>query len=182
MGGSALNASAARAVASAPLILTATIERAAAERFEAERRRYYPPDRNLVRAHVTLFHALPPSSAADVTARCRMIARGTAPIAAEATGLFSLGRGVAYRIHAPELERLRAELADAWWTLLSAQDQARIRPHVTIQNKAEPAAAKALLASLQPAFAPIRFAFVGLELWRYVGGPWDPAGAFRFAG
>lgn len=158
------------------------MERAAFERFQAERRRHFPAERNHIPAHVTLFHALPPSAAADVVARCRMIARGTAPIAAEASGLFSLGGGVAYRIHAPELERLRDELAQAWWTLLSAQDRGRIRPHVTIQNKAEPDAARALLDTLRATFAPIRFAFTGLELWRYMGGPWHPAGAFRFSG
>ncbi len=109
-----------------------------------------------------------------------MMARGQSPIAAQATGLMNLGRGVAYRLHAPELDRLRAELADAWLPLLSAQDRGGYRARITIQNKAEPAQAKALLTALAATFEPIRFTIGGLELWRYLGGPWSAAGRFAF--
>lgn len=92
----------------------------------------------------------------------------------------NLGRGVAYRIQAPLLDRLREALVDAWLPLLSAQDRAGFRPHITIQNKAEPAEAKALSSALTATFEPVRFTIVGLDLWRYLGGPWKAAGQFRF--
>jgi len=166
----------------APLILTAAIDKAAFAFFDGQRSRYFPPERNQLSAHLTLFHALPPSQADEVAVRCRLLARGQPPVAAQATGLMNLGKGVAYRVQAPELVRLRAELADAWLPLLSAQDRGGFSPHITIQNKAEPATARALLAALAATFEPIRFQVVGFDLWRYFGGPWEAAGSFGFRG
>jgi len=166
----------------APLILTAAFDKPTFERFQALRRAHFPPERNQVPAHLTLFHALPASEAASVAERCRLVTRGEPPIEARATGLFNLGKGVAYRIEAPALARLRAELADAWTPLLTSQDRAGFHPHVTIMNKAEPTAAKALLAAMQPLFTPWTFTLIGLDLWRYLGGPWEAAGSFRFRG
>ena len=167
---------------SAPLILTAAFDAPAFERFQTLRRAHFPPERNLVPAHLTLFHALPPSQAADIAERCRMLTRGDPPIAARATGLFNLGKGVAYRIEAPGLATLRAELAEAWLPLLTQQDRAGFHPHVTIMNKAEPAAAKTLLEAMRATFAPFAFTIAGLDLWRYRGGPWEVAGSWRFRG
>ena len=167
--------------AAAPLILTAAFDSAAFERFQAMRRAHFPPERNLVPAHLTLFHALPPSQAADIAGRCRLLTRGNPPLPARATGVFNLGKGVAYRIESPELLELRAGLAEAWAPLLTQQDR-HFAPHVTIMNKAEPTAAKALLAAMQPLFVPFAFVLTGLDLWHYRGGPWEAAGAWRFRG
>ncbi len=164
----------------APLILTATLNKPAFAFFDTMRRRHFPPERNQLSAHLTLFHALPPSQYEDIVSRCRMVTRGERAIEAEATGLFNLGKGVAYRVHAPALERLRAGLAEAWLPLLSAQDRGGFAAHVTIQNKVEPEAAKALLADLRATFAPVRFTIPGLALWRYIGGPWEAAASFAF--
>ena len=172
--------SAATAHPHAPLILTAAFDKPTFERFQSERRAHFPPERNLVPAHLTLFHALPASEAASVAERCRLVTRGEPSIEARGTGLFNLGKGVAYRIEASALARLRAELADAWAPLLTQQDRAGFHPHVTIMNKAEPAAAKALLAAMQARFVPWSFALIGLDLWRYLAGPWEAAGSFRF--
>ena len=164
----------------APLIVTAAFDKTTFERLQTERRTHFPATQNKVPAHLTLFHALPASEAASVADRCRMVTRGEPAIQARATGLFNLGKGVAYRIDAPALVRLRAELADAWMPLLTSQDRAGFHPHVTIMNKAEPASAKLLLAALQAGFQPWSFTLIGLDLWRYLGGPWEAAGAFRF--
>ena len=42
-----------------PLIVTLTLDAPARERFDALRRRHFPPERNHLAAHLTLFHALP---------------------------------------------------------------------------------------------------------------------------
>lgn len=65
--------------------------------------------------------------------------------------------------------------------MLTPQDQAGWRPHVTIQNKVAPAEAKALMASLG-GFRARPLAVVGLAAWRYLGGPWEPIAAYRFGG
>src|SRR3546814_5441499 len=73
-----------------------------------------------------------------------------------------LGRGVAYRVESPELTALRDELAEAFAGLLVPQDQGRPRFHITVQNKVEPAEAKALADELRRAFRPRPLAIAGL--------------------
>ena len=92
----------------------------------------------------------------------------------------NLGGGVAYRIRSPELETIREELADAFHGLLSAQDSAGWRPHVTIQNKVAPKVAKALYNQLQAAFETRTLTLAGLALHEYLGGPWAPIGRWPF--
>lgn len=54
------------------------------------------------------------------------------------------------------------------------------RPHVTVQNKAEPSDAKALLETLQHTFDPFDILAEGLLIWRCLGGPWEPIDRFEF--
>lgn len=100
---------------------------------------------------------------------------------ARAAGLMSLGRGVAFRIDAPELAAIRGRLVDAFAGLLAPQDAGGWRPHVTIQNKVTPAAAKLLLAELQRGFQPRAVEIAGLAAWWYRGGPWEPLSRHMFA-
>ena len=93
----------------------------------------------------------------------------------------SLGRGVAFRIDAPELIAVRARLAEAFGGLLTPQDAGGWRAHVTIQNKVAPNVAKLLLAELQRGFAPRAVEIAGLATWWYRGGPWEPLSRHMFA-
>ena len=153
-----------------PLILTLALDPAAQARFDALRAAHFPPERNHLAAHVTLFHALPDALAIgdDVRAAARR-----QPFPVRVSGLRSLGRGVAYVLEAAELTALRRELAEGWASLLTPQDRQRHAPHVTVQNKVTPAAARALLADLSTGFAPYAVTATGLALWRYLGGPWE---------
>ncbi len=93
-----------------------------------------------------------------------------------------LGRGVAFTLRSPELARLRERLAAAWRPWLGAQDRQPFRPHVTVQNKVAPDAARALHAELSAGFAPFAAQGRGLLLWRYLGGPWEAELEAPFAG
>jgi 2'-5' RNA ligase len=84
-----------------------------------------------------------------------------------------LGRGVAYRLASADLDRLRGQLAEAFSPWLTRQDQALFRPHITIQNKVEPADAKQLLEYLKLEFEPFDILAEGLLVWRYLDGPWE---------
>lgn len=156
-----------------PLILTAQPEPAAAARLDALRRKYFPPERNQLRAHITLFHALPGSEADAVVRQVQALARGHGPITVEVPGLRSLGGGVALALRSPVLEALRAELAHSFAGVLTAQDAQGFRAHVTIQNKVTAAVARATLAQLTAAFEPWSFEVTGIGIWRYAGGPWE---------
>lgn len=148
---------------------------------DGQRRAYFPPERNQLAAHLTMFHALAPSAEAEVRAELARHAAGPPPRATIA-GLMNLGRGVAYRIVSDELTAIRGDLAERFRGLLTTQDAQGWRPHVTIQNKADPKEAKALLARLESEFRPRPLAVTGLGLHRYVGGPWEPLGRWSFRG
>ena len=156
-----------------PLILTARPAPATLRRFEELRRQYYPPLLNRVPAHISLFHQLPGSELAAVVERLRLTAREHPAPAAEATGLRSLGRGVAVKIRSEALAALHADLAAAWEPLLIPQDRHRFAAHVTIQNKATADVARTTLAELTATFTPWTFAVVAIDVWRYLDGPWE---------
>ena len=146
--------------------------------FEVMRQKHFPPERNQIGAHLTLFHTLP--STAETAEVLRWVAGQHAAFTLQVTGLRSLGKGVAYTLRSAELLAVHAELAQAYAEHLSAQDRQRFMPHVVVQNKAQPAEARALLAELQGGFEPFAVRALGLELWNYLGGPWRLAEEFAF--
>ena len=164
----------------APLILTLAFDDASQARFQAARDRWFPPDRNVVPAHLTLFHHLPGDRADAVQARLASVVTETAPLPVRVSGILSLGRGAAYALEVPGLEALRARIGAGFD--LTAQDRARGRPHVTVQNKVAKETARETVEALRAGFVPWEGVAEGLALWRYVGGPWEAAGAFPFAG
>ena len=169
------------APAAAPIIVTALFGARDQQWFDRQRRAYFPADRNQLDAHLTLFHHLPPGLADELRQRLAGETRGVPAPAARIVGPYSLGRGVAWRIESPGLAEIRGRLADAFAGLLTAQDRAGWRPHVTVQNKVTPAAAKALLAELACGFAPRPVTIAGLAAWWYRGGPWEPLSRHMFA-
>ncbi|MFD2090783.1 2'-5' RNA ligase family protein [Blastococcus deserti] len=147
--------------------------------FDRLRAEHFPPERNHLAAHVTLFHALPGEQVDAVVADLTAVAdRDAFDVAV--TGLRFLGRGVAYVLDSPELTRLRGALAVRWEPWLTRQDRQRHAPHVTVQNKVDPAVARALHDRLLADFAPWSARARGLGLWRYLGGPWAPVAEAAF--
>lgn len=164
-----------------PLIVTAELAPHDHKWLNALRKRHFPPERNQLDAHVTMFHAIPPSAQSEVEGLLRDAARQRAPDAM-ISGLMDLGGGVAFRIRSPDLDRIRGDIADRLHGLLTAQDMAGWNAHVTIQNKAERQAAVALRKSLEDGFEPRPLAFSGLGLHRYMGGPWEKVRIWSFRG
>lgn len=166
----------------APIIVTATMGAADQRRFDALRTAHYPPDRNHVAAHITLFHQLPPSALAELERLFRAIAADTPPPAARLRAVYSLGRGVAFQIDSPDLLAVRARVAERFAGMLTRQDQAAPRLHITVQNKVEPTQARALLAELARDFVPRPLTIMGLAVHHYRGGPWEAAFSRNFRG
>jgi 2'-5' RNA ligase len=172
-----------------PLILTLGLDPASQETLDALRRAHFPPERNHLAAHVTLFHHLPGEELAEVVEQVREVAR-RAPFEVRVEGVRSLGRGVAVRLASQELLELRADLARRFAGWLTPQDRQRFAPHVTVQNKVTPERARALLDSLtheltagagtSRAPLPASVTATGLLVWRYLGGPWRPESALTF--
>jgi len=131
---------------------------------------------------LTLFHHLPGDCHPEIAEELASVAARQVPFHLVVSSLRFLGQGTAYAIDSPELQRLRAEIAGRWSAHLTRQDAQGFRPHVTIQNKTDAATAKALLKKLSTSFVPFEAMATGLLLWRYRGGPWEPAGEYRFTG
>ncbi len=166
----------------APLILTLRMDPASFARLDALRRAHFPPQRNHLSAHLTLFHALPGEHAAEVAANLAAACAATAPVPLRFSGLRAFGKGVAYAVESAPLGRLRGLLVRNWHAWLTAQDRGGFRPHVTVQNKVDSAEARALFAELQAEFSPWDGTGDGLLLWRYRGGLWEAEGEFPFRG
>jgi hypothetical protein len=160
--------------------MTALFGKADQAWFDDLRRAHFPPERNQLAAHLTMFHHLPPSAADELKHRLTLESRNVPRPEARLAAPYSLGRGVAYRIDSRALADVRARIAEAFTGLLTPQDQAGWRAHVTVQNKVEPAAAKALLATLLREFEPRPLTIVGLATYWYRGGPWEPLSRHMF--
>lgn len=165
---------------SAPVIVTATFADSDFRWLDNLRQSHFPPERNFVPAHLTLFHHLPPSETDALKCRIRDETKGRAPLTGWITSVRSLGRGVAFNVDSPELSALRERLADAFGGVLIPQDLAIWRPHITIQNKVEPAQARQLEKYMKSEFRPRQITFAGIGIWAYRNGPWEAIAHYRF--
>ncbi len=165
--------------AAAPIIVTALLGRADFAWADALRRAHFPHERSALRAHLTLFHHLPPSVRRELCDVLIDHAKGLPPVARLAS-VVSLGNGVAYVVDSPQLHDIRAHIAERFATVLMPQDKAGWRPHITVQNKVEPPVARALLTALSAGFVARPLVISGLAAWYYRGGPWDLIGGWAF--
>lgn len=169
-----------------PFILTAVLPPDIHAWAEGLRRAHYPPERNHLHAHVTLFHSFAPSLLGELADFMPRIAAEFAPPRARISGIMDLGTGTAIALAAPELLALRAMIADHFHGSLTDQDLYEPRPHITIQNKVTKREARALQARLALE-VEIRgdagpFAFPALELHQYRDGPWELTKRSAFRG
>jgi 2'-5' RNA ligase len=158
-------------------ILTLELDPHSQSHFDSLRRQHYPARLNQIPAPLTLFHQLPPHE--EVVGRIHSAAHHP-PFPLRVTGLRTLGRGVAYTLASPQLQILHAHLAQQFAEHLTPQDRQPFRPHIVIQNKSTPEAARTLLTQLQSTFQPFESQATGLTLWNYLGGPWERIHFFNF--
>lgn len=168
--------------AATPLIVSLKLDAQSFAALNALRQTHFPPERNFLPAHLTLFHALPDAQEIAVRATLAAACAETPALGLLFPRLRSLGRGVAVEVDAPELIALRRQLAAAWTDWLTPQDRQGFRPHVTIQNKVAPDEARQLYGQLAPAWHLDDGRGEGVLLWRYLGGPWELVEEFSFGG
>lgn len=163
-----------------PLILTLAIDSNTQAFFDELRQRHFPPERNFLKAHLTLFHQLPHE--AQIFSHVNDVAAKHAALDLRVSNIVSIEKGVAYKIDCPELKQLHRFLQQQWQQWLTPQDRQSIWPHITIQNKVAPATASALQRELAQSFAPFDATGTGLILWEYLNGPWKQLQYFPFVG
>lgn len=163
-----------------PLILTARLAEDDMEPFNRLRQAHFPPDRNFLRAHMTMFHRLPGEYVDSIKDQLTEVTREKSMFTAQVAGIRHLGAGVAFSIASPDLFAIRERLKSAFSSWLGGQDMQKWQPHITVQNKVSKTAADALYKELQREFTLTEVRIVGLDLWHYLGGPWQQAFFFEF--
>ena len=161
-------------VGAGALIVTARFDGPAQHHFQAMRDRYFPPERNMVPAHCTLFHKLPGARLDDLIDALEAARPGRPPLVS-VTGILPFRTGGAYRIECESLRDIRAHVADVFADDLTRQDSQPWRPHVTFQNKADPDTAARTLRQVERNFEPFTTTLEGIDIWYWRGGPWEHA-------
>jgi hypothetical protein len=162
-----------------PIIVTALFGPGDDGWLQQLRRAHYPAERNQVPAHLTLFHLLPPSIERELSVRLAA-ATASPPPPATIVGIMDLGEGTALRVESEQLEIIREQLTVSFHGLLTPQDKAAWRPHITIQNKVKPSEARQLQRILASTFEPRPLSIRGLASWHYRGGPWEQLKSHAF--
>ncbi|MFD1257635.1 2'-5' RNA ligase family protein [Mucilaginibacter terrae] len=164
----------------APLILTLMLDANSQFFFNTLRKQHFPPERNYLDAHLTLFHHLPanePQLIEDIA----IASQNYTAMQLNVTEIKSIGNGVAYKIKCDKLLNLHQKMQQQWAKWLIPQDRQKLWPHITIQNKVEPNLAKSLKEELEQSFEPFTATGTGLSLYEYVGGPWNFIHNYKFA-
>jgi hypothetical protein len=167
--------------ANPPLILTCLINQEAFDFFNALRKNHFPPERNFLDAHLTLFHHLP-AEEPDIMQAVGEACMQYPPVVLEVKEVVFTGKGVAYRMESPALKKLHHALQQRWKQWLIPQDRQGLWPHITVQNKVYPGEARLLQKELSAGFTPFEAMALGLSVWEYQGGPWGFRESFLFQG
>jgi 2'-5' RNA ligase len=163
-----------------PRILTLRLNEEAFSFFNSLRITYFPPERNVLSAHLTLFHHLP-ANETKIEEDALRLSQAQTVFTLRVAGIVSIGKGVAYKLESSALLKIHGDLQKRWQAYLTPQDKQKLWPHVTVQNKVAPMLAKQTLEGLKPSFQPFNAYGLGLELWSYEGGPWKFLQYFPFA-
>ena len=76
------------------------------------RRLHFPPERNHLHAHVTLFHSFTPSLFDELKTVLPRFSAEFAPVSAKINGLMDLGKGTALSIESAGMLHIRQMIAD----------------------------------------------------------------------
>lgn len=163
-----------------PLIVTAKMDIESFEFFDSLRRAHFPPERNFLSAHITLFHDLPGGDLDQIEDDLKIAASRQYEFGLLFSKLKFIGRGCVAEIDSPPLVSLRNKLANNWSERLVPQDRQKFMPHVTIQNKAASDKARELFEMLSGKWQPRSGTATALQLWHYKNGPWQIANEFDF--
>jgi 2'-5' RNA ligase len=162
------------------LILTLLINKEAEAYFTTLRNQHFPAKINYLRAHLTLFHNLPDDE--DVYQSIKACCDRYSSFKMDVAEVRSMGNGVAFKIQSDTLMQLHADLQARLKSFLIPQDQQRLWPHITIQNKVPATLANHLAAQLKMGFEPFSIEAEGIVVWEYLSGPWSLLRNYQFAG
>lgn len=164
------------------MLVTLAMDDASFAHFNALRQAHFPPERNHIPAHITLLHHLPGEEEDSVRAALATHAAQQPAFTLRTSGVWMMGFGVAYLLESHEAQALQQALKHHFNAWLTPQDaKPHFKAHITVQNKTTALAAKALHADLLADFTPQPITAVGVDVWHYLGGPWQHRARFAFS-
>lgn len=163
-----------------PLVLTFCLDEASQARLDAWRARYFPAERNYLKAHLTVFHQLPGQQISQISQQLEEFAAEQETISIEFSRLITRQGFVGIAIDSQLIHEARSKLSSMFGTLLRAQDKQGYKPHVTITNLGSPRDAMSCMAEMEKIFLPWEGEVKGLNLYHYRGGPWELERTFAF--
>ena len=95
-----------------PLILSLKLDKVAFDYFNDLRKMHFPPERNFIDAHLTLFHQLPSNEV--VLETLTHIASTHSIVELKVNDVVFMGNGVAFKIDSPALIALHRQLQKCW--------------------------------------------------------------------
>lgn len=137
-----------------PLIVTAKMDAESFEFLNTLRKEYFPPERNHLAAHITLFHHLPGENLDEIETHLKVIASRQYEFKLQFSDVKFIEKETIFQIESPELISLRNKLANQWSDWLNDQDKQKFAPHVTVQNKTEPEEARRVYEKLNESWQP----------------------------
>lgn len=161
-----------------PFVLTVAVEENAFEFFNALRKIYFPHGSSMD-THLKLFHLLPNDP--SIIETLENITRQYQPLLLQVNKPLLVDHNVVYTIESPDLVQLHENLRQQWSAFLIPQDQEKLWPHITIQEKASDQEAGELLHFLNENFSTFHVQATGLQLWQYTNGHSKLFGTFHFS-
>ena len=162
-----------------PLLVTCLLDSKSQDYFQKLRNLYFPPDRNIVPAHLSLFHNLPSNDQTQVQKDLESVCnRQYIDLAVTSPKL--MGNGVMFECQSAELNHLHACLARRFEPWLIPQDRQKFKPHIVVQNKVASQKSRETRAEISATFEPFTAQIIGLCLWTYLDGPWRLEKEFSF--
>ena len=154
------------------MILTFGFDAESFARLAPLRERHFPPSRNYLPVHVTLFQQLPEAQLSRITVDLARAGRRS-PLPFAATKILDFGGGAAVDLACEAGVELQQDLRRGWSDILTDSDDRKRKLHVTVQNKVDRDTAKATQDMLRAGFTPWEGTLDRLILWHYRGGPWE---------
>jgi hypothetical protein len=152
-----------------PLLFTLELDATNLEKLQTLRDRYF--DRNIVPAHLSLFHHLPHQS--HIIERAANLAKTTTAFPLNFAQIIRLSNGFAVKVESQSnVESLHQQLSASYSQWLTPQDKQKYVPHVTLMNKAPRYEAAIAYAEFSHQWRPWTGVATGILIWEYLGGPW----------
>ncbi len=163
-----------------PLVLTFSMEEVSFDRLDTWRSKYFPKERNHLKAHLTIYHQLPGQRIHELRELLSAVSQLQTAIPVKFSSLLLRQGFLGVRVESEKLNETKLNLDKILDSYLRVQDRKEYKPHVTLSNFGSPKEALRSFAELEKIFVPWDGYLTGMALFHYRGGPWEHDSSYFF--